>query len=64
MIVVVAIGAAMAFLGFRLAAFGAYALSEDDLFLGIASLVVGVILVLAPVVVLVSQVRSGFRRRG
>jgi hypothetical protein len=63
-VVAVAIGAAMAYLGFLLVGVGAHALDEGNVLLGLAALLVGVVLVGLPVAVLVSQLRSVLRRHG
>lgn len=63
-VIAVGIGAAMAYLGFRLASFGAYAFSEGEPLLGVLAMVLGIALIGVPVVVLVSQVRAMFQRRG
>jgi len=62
-IVAVAIGAALAYLGFRLASFGVYAFSEDELLLGVLTFVAGSVLIGIPVAVLTSQVVALLRRR-
>jgi biotin transporter BioY len=62
-IVAVAIGAAMAYFGFRLASFGVYAFSEDELLLGVLAFVAGCVLIGLPVAVLTSQVVALLRRR-
>ena len=63
-VVAVGVGAAMAYLGFLLASFGVYAVSEGETLLGVLAILLGVALVSAPAAVLVSQVRAMFRRRG
>ncbi len=63
-VVVVAVGAVLAYLGFQLAGFGVVALSGGESLVGVLSLALGIALILAPVAVLVSQVRSMLRRRG
>jgi len=61
-VVAVAIGAAMAYLGFRLASFGVYAISEAELLLGVLAFVAGAVLIGIPVAVLTSQVVAMLRR--
>lgn len=63
-IVAVAIGAVMAYLGFLLASVGAYALTKGNPLLGVVALVVGVVLIGVPIVALVSLLRSAYRRHG
>lgn len=63
-VLAVAIGIAMAYLGFMLASFGVYAFSEGESLLGVLAMIVGAALFSVPVAVLVSQIRSMFRRRG
>lgn len=57
-IVTIAIGAVVAYLGFSLIRFGAYALGEGETFIGISTLVVGGVLIGAVVTVIVSQLRA------
>ena len=61
-IVAVVIGAAMAYLGFRLASFGVYAFSENEFLLGVLAFVAGSVLIGIPVAVLTSQVVALLRR--
>lgn len=64
MVVAVAIGLVMAYLGFLLANAGAYALTHGNALLGVLALIVGIGLLGIPVVVLVSQLLAVYRRRG
>jgi hypothetical protein len=57
-IVTIAIGAVVAYLGFSLIRFGAYALGEGETFIGISTLVVGGVLIGGVVTVIVSQLRA------
>jgi hypothetical protein len=57
-IVTIAIGAVVAYLGFSLIRFGAYALGEGETFIGISTLVVGGVLIGGVVAVIVSQLRA------
>lgn len=62
-ILAVAIGAGLLYVGFRLAIVGVEAISKDSVLLGLAALLVGVILIGIPLAVLASQARSVMRRR-
>lgn len=62
-IVTIAIGAVVAYLGFSLIRFGAYALGEGETFIGISTLVVGGVLIGGVVTVIVSQLRAWLRGR-
>lgn len=57
-IVTIAIGAVVAYLGFSLIRFGAYALGEGETFIGISTLVVGGVFIAGVVSVIVSQFRA------
>lgn len=57
-IVTIAIGAVVAYLGFSLIRFGAYALGEGETFIGISTLVVGGVFIGGVVAVIVSQLRA------
>ena len=63
-ILAVAIGAGMLYVGVRLATIGVEVISKDSVLLGLAALLVGVVLIGIPVAVLASQLRSVMRRRG
>jgi hypothetical protein len=63
-IVVVGVGGLLAYLGVSLSLLGADALGEGEMFLGLASLVLGLLFVAGPAAVVLSQVRAMLRRRG
>lgn len=63
-ILAVAIGAGLLYVGVRLATIGVEAISKDSVLLGLAALLVGVVLIGIPMAVLASQLRSVMRRRG
>lgn len=62
-VMLVLIGAAVLFLGITFLRFSWYALGRDSLFLGIATLVLGIVFVAGPLVVIVSQARAMLSRR-
>ena len=61
-ILAVAIGAGILYVGVRLATIGVEAIGKDSVLLGLAALLVGVVLIGIPLVVLASQLRSMMRR--
>ena len=61
-ILAVAIGAGMLYVGFRLATIGVEAISKDSVLLGLAALLVGVVVLGIPLAVLASQLRSVMKR--
>ena len=63
-ILAVAIGAGLLYVGVRLATIGVEAINKDSVLLGLVALLVGVVLIGIPVAVLASQLRSVMRRRG
>lgn len=63
-VVAVALGLALLYLGVNMVRFGAFALGEGETFIGLASLLLGAVFVVGPLIVLGSQVRAMSRRRG
>jgi hypothetical protein len=61
MIMTIAIGAVVAYLGFSLVRFGLYALGEGESFIGVATLVIGGVLLAGVLAVVVSQLRAWMR---
>lgn len=63
-IITVGLGLVLLYFGLGLVSFGYYAFTEDELLIGVLSLLLGGALVSVPVAVAVSQVRAALRRRG
>lgn len=63
-VITVGLGIVMLYFGIALASFGFYAFSRDEVLIGALSLLLGGVLVSIPGAIIVSQVRSLFRRRG
>lgn len=62
-IVTIAVGAVAAYLGFSLVRFGVYALGEGETFIGLSTIVVGLVFLAGVLAVVVSQVRAWSSRR-
>lgn len=63
-IITVGLGVVLVYLGLGLVSFGYYAFSQDELLIGVLSLLFGGALVSVPVAIGVSQLRAALRRRG
>lgn len=63
-ILAVAIGLAMSFFGVSLVTYGAYALNEGEALIGVLAILFGLVLLGFLIAVVVSQLRSLYRRRG
>lgn len=62
-VMAIAIGVVAAYVGYRLARFGVYALGKGEPFLGVAALGLGAVFLGAVLAVVVSQVRAWWRAR-
>jgi O-antigen/teichoic acid export membrane protein len=63
-ILAVAIGLALAFFGVTLVTYGAYALNEGEVLIGVLAILFGLVLLGFLIAIVVSQLRSLYDRRG
>lgn len=63
MIMVIAVGAVVAYLGFTMVRFGLYAFGEGEALIAVGSLAIGAVFLAGVTAVVVSQVRAWLRGR-